>query len=201
MNFKKIATTIELLAITSVISVGFSVWTIVETTFPTVTATIETENVINNNDYLDIKNVYFSDYCETGFYQDFVFSSIDSNKAKLYVDIDINLTRWNELIESKSYTYLYFTIDLELSLYTSFFGSCKSAHLNEFITSSTISENSTWTDNIVVLYSSVSNMTSFTLNLIYEFNNINWSSLSTSIFCSSFKDFTFTVLAEMSGGN
>ena len=74
MNFKKIATTIELLAITSVVSVGFSAWSIVETISPTVTATIETENIINSKDCLTINNMSFSDYDEKGFFKDFIYS-------------------------------------------------------------------------------------------------------------------------------
>ena len=91
MNFKKIATTIELLAITSVVSVGFSAWSIVETTSPTVTATIETENVIDNNTFITIKNMTFSDFyyeldesnnvTKYGFFQDNVFDTSKLNNT------------------------------------------------------------------------------------------------------------------------
>ena len=119
MNFKKIATTVELLAITSVVSVGFSAWSIVETTSPTVTATIETENVINNNDYLKINNMIFSDYDSKGFFINFIYTdpndtTIDASKnigrsyiGYLDVEVEINVERCKEYISNGNYKFTF----------------------------------------------------------------------------------------------
>ena len=57
MNFRKMITLIEMLALTGVMSVGFSTWVIVETSFPEIQIQVETENVFNTNEYLEIKNL------------------------------------------------------------------------------------------------------------------------------------------------
>lgn len=116
MNFKKIATTIELLAITSVVSVGFSAWSIVETTFPTVTATIETENVIDNNTFITIKNMTFSDFyyeldenknvTKYGFFQDNVFDTSKlNNTCILEVEVEVNLNMCSDYITNNVYQF------------------------------------------------------------------------------------------------
>ena len=74
MNFRKMITLIEMLALTGVMSVGFSTWVIVETSFPEIHVQVETEKVLNYNKYIKFKNIVFSDYDEFGFYNDFVYS-------------------------------------------------------------------------------------------------------------------------------
>lgn len=115
MNFKKIATTIELLAITSVVSVGFSAWAIVETTFPTVTATIETENIINNKNCLTINNMIFSDYDEKGFFKDFIYTDPSTaviGTDRLYtgyldVEVEIHISNCIEYISNGNYKFTF----------------------------------------------------------------------------------------------
>ena len=92
MNFRKMITAIELLAVTGVMSVGFSTWVIVETTFPAIQVQIETENVVNLNEYLSIKNTVFSDYNEEGFYKDFIYGDTIST-GYLEFDIVIDLSK------------------------------------------------------------------------------------------------------------
>ena len=115
MNFKKIATTIELLAITSVVSVGFSAWSIVETISPTVTATIETENIINSKDCLTINNMSFSDYDEKGFFKDFIYSDTSTaivGTDRIYtgyldVKVEIHISNCLKYISNGNYKFTF----------------------------------------------------------------------------------------------
>ena len=93
MNFRKMITAIELLAVTGVMSVGFSTWVIVETSFPEIQVKVETENVVNVDEYLKIKNVIFSDYNTNGFYTDFVYGDTTDNlTGYLEFDIEVDLS-------------------------------------------------------------------------------------------------------------
>lgn len=218
MNFKKIATTIELLAITSVVSVGFSAWAIVETTSPTVTATIETENVINNNEYLTIKNVIFSDYkysdtaSDRVFYPDFNYSNTSRTQAKLFAQIDINLTRWKELIGTTTYANLVFSLDVSISSgsVNSWLGEPATSH--KYSGSNTINNNKLttssdgWSENFSVPYNL--SLSTMTIDLEYIFtlgtsdtDAANTESLINYLNNMNGKGFQVQFLAEMRGGN
>lgn len=106
MNFKKMITLIELLALTGVVSVGFSTWVIVETSFPEAHVQIETEKVVNTNLYLKIKNAVFSDYDSNGFFIDFIYSENTSTEGDnpgrsltgyLEFDIEVDLSQCSYL--------------------------------------------------------------------------------------------------------
>ena len=93
MNFRKMITLIEMLALTGVMSVGFSTWVIVETSFPEIQVKVETENVVNVDEYLKIKNVVFSDYNTNGFYTDFIYGDTTNNlTGYLEFDIEVDLS-------------------------------------------------------------------------------------------------------------
>ena len=210
MNLKKIATTIELLAVTSVISVGFSAWAIVETEFPTVTATIETENVINNKEYLTIKNIIFSDYkysataSERVFYPDFNYSVTSRTQAKLFAQIDVNLTRWKELVGTTTYTNLVFSLDVTISNVNSWLGAPATSHKysgSNTINSTPISSSNGWSENFSVPYnSSLSSMT-IDLEYIFTLSTSNTESLINFLNNKNGIGFPVQILAEMSGGN
>lgn len=91
MNLKKMITLIEILALTGVMSVGFSTWVIVETNFPEIQIQVETENVFNTNEYLKIKNVVFSDYDSDGFYNDFIYVDDNSSNKTGYLEFEIEV--------------------------------------------------------------------------------------------------------------
>ena len=91
MNFRKMITLIEMLALTGVMSVGFSTWVIIETEFPYIQVQVETENVFNTNDYLEIKNIAFSDYNENGFYDDFTYVEDTTGNLIGYLEFEIEV--------------------------------------------------------------------------------------------------------------
>ena len=91
MNFRKMITLIEILALTGVMSVGFSTWVIIETEFPYIQVQVETENVFNTNDYLEIKNIAFSDYNENGFYDDFTYVEDTTGNLIGYLEFEIEV--------------------------------------------------------------------------------------------------------------
>ena len=108
MNFKKMITLIEMLALTGIMSVGFSTWVIVETNFPEIHVQVETENVFNTNEFLTIKNITFSDYDANGFYVDYIYSSDTSTRSKtgyLEFDIIVNLSKCSMFEENLSFEF------------------------------------------------------------------------------------------------
>lgn len=120
MNFKKMITLIEFLALTGVMSVGFSTWVIVETNFPEIKLQVETENVFNTNEYLTIKNYAFSDiYYElnedgsikkSGFFKDFVYdvSVAESNYVCQFVaEVEVNLNVTTSFIKNNMYSFIF----------------------------------------------------------------------------------------------
>ena len=100
MKIKRLITLIESLAMTGLISVGFSSWLIVEQSIATIYANATVENVVNNNDYLEIKNMSFSDYDSKGFYIDFVYDSNRSMTGYLDVTVDVNLQNFRKFVAS-----------------------------------------------------------------------------------------------------
>ena len=108
MKIKRLITLIESLALTGLVSVGFSSWLIVGSNPSILTAGVNVEEVIDNNDYIGIKNTIFSDYNYSGnatngtggFYNDFVFSTEYSNTGVLEFDIEINFSKYK--VEQKS---------------------------------------------------------------------------------------------------
>ena len=211
MNFKKIATTIELLAITSVVSVGFSAWSIVETISPTVTATIETENVINTGEYIEIKNIAFSDYCDGGFYPDFTYTE-DSSKllsyAYLYADININLIKWNELNSNESFSKLKFSIDIISDELSGMVTKISPSRSHTYTTSTDqISGNVTnktngWNDSFEINYTDTISALSFlNFNLMYKITPDSLSNFINLLKNSTGSGISIKFLVEMSGGN
>ena len=101
MRFRKMVATIELLSVTSVISVGFSSWTAFTLNPASVQGNIQTENVININEYLTIKDFIFSDYDSGGFFDDFKYGvyssdstiSVENTVAYLeaYIEVDLDM--------------------------------------------------------------------------------------------------------------
>lgn len=211
MNFKKVAFTIELLALTSVMSVGFSAWAIVETTFPTVTATIETENVINNNEYLDIKDILFSDYkysdtaSERCFYPDFDWSVSSRTKAKLFATIDVNLAIWKELVGTTTYSNLVFSLDITTKNVKTWLGTPTASHSyngSNSISSTVTSTTSGWSENFSISYESIKTLSSISIGLIYTFTltTTNTEYLINYLNNQKGAGFSVQILAEMSGG-
>ena len=154
MNFKKMITLIEMLALTGVISVGFSTWVIVETSFPEMQVKVETENVFNTNHYLSIKNITFSDYDEYGFYKDFIYSDDHSTNGEnagrsltsyLEFDVEVYLSECS-IFEGK----LNFNISIDtfqdFSTSNIFLNKCKSAYRD--VSSYTITDTNNKTLNI-----------------------------------------------------
>lgn len=102
MKIKKIITLIEMLSLTGLISVGFSSWLIVETELASLEGTIKAENVIDNNRYLEIKTMSFSDYDTSGFFIDFVYDSNRSMTGYLDVVIDVDLQEFKTGVTSSN---------------------------------------------------------------------------------------------------
>lgn len=111
MKVKRLITLIETLAMTGLVSVGFSSWLIVSDP-KIVDGMVNVEEVYDNNDYLIIKNMHFSDYYydintkKGGFYPDYTYTN-DLTKLTstgiLEFDIIIDLNKYrNELITTPS---------------------------------------------------------------------------------------------------
>lgn len=102
MKIKRLITLIETLALTGLVSVGFSSWLVIETN-PAVIAGLKAnvEDVFSNYDYLIIKNMSFSDYYYNnggGFYPDYTYTSdvtqlTDTGILEFDVIIDLNKYR------------------------------------------------------------------------------------------------------------
>ena len=109
MGVKKVITLIEILAVTSLVSVGFSSWIITDPNgSPTVTGTLEAENVINNNNYITVKDYIFPEYGEKGFYYDYTVG--DSKECVIKTEIEFNLSKFrSEVVNTDSFN---FQIDL-----------------------------------------------------------------------------------------
>ena len=78
-------TLFEILSLTTLVSVGFSSWVIVENTNQSVNAGVSVETVVNNNNYLSIKNVMFSEYVfvdgnssSSGFYNNNSYTAVEN---------------------------------------------------------------------------------------------------------------------------
>ena len=97
MKVKKLITLIETLAMTGLVSVGFSSWLIIETNPAILEGKVNVEDVFDNNDYVVIKNVSFSDWfggVDGGFYTDYIFSTTYSSTAVLEFDVVIDLNKY-----------------------------------------------------------------------------------------------------------
>lgn len=206
MRFKKLVATIELLAITSVMSVGFSAWAVVTTNSSSNTATIEVENVINNNDFLEIKNILLSDYSDSGFYNEFNFDVAVVDYAYLYVDLSINIDKWKELSNDSTYTYLNFDINIQASAsitsYVKSNLSCEHTSPNtteEFSSTEAVLNTNEWNDSFKLTYSNVSSLSSLSIYLKYKIVPSNVTYLINALKSSS--GGTFTIQAEMKGVN
>ena len=209
MNFKKMITLIEMLALTGVMSVGFSTWVIVETSFPEMQVKVETENVFNTNDYLKIKNFSFSDYSDKGFYLDFIYTETPSTtQAQIFLDIEINLVEWRKLIDDSSFTKLNFDFTLIPGsiLMTWFDITCKGTYIynNDILANTTLfydSTNKCWDDSLTFNeYSSLSSVSTFTISAVFLLSINDFSKLySNYISSTSFNGFKFTFRASMGG--
>lgn len=101
MKIKRLITLIETLALTGLVSVGFSSWLIIETNPAVISGRVNVEEVFNNNNYLSIKNLSFSDYCKDGFYDDYTFGTASNNNAGiLEFDIIIDVKKYREELKT-----------------------------------------------------------------------------------------------------
>lgn len=115
MKFKKLITLIETLALTGLVSVGFSSWLIIETNPAILQGRVNVEEVYDNNDYLTIKNMSFSDYCNGGFYDDYKYGTESlTNPGVLEFDIVINLNKYREELKTSPSSV---ELDIQLSYY------------------------------------------------------------------------------------
>lgn len=94
MKFRKVVSLIELLAVTSLFSVGFSSWYISDIT-NTIDGTIKVENFINADDYIDITNFTFSKLAKEGFVND---ETIEGNVGYLSLELTLDLATYNRKI-------------------------------------------------------------------------------------------------------
>ena len=209
MNFRKMITLIEMLALTGVMSVGFSTWVIVETSFPEIQIQVETENVFNTNEYLEIKNIVLSDYNENGFYPDFIYTDAqDKTKAKLFVDYYVNLEKYRQLTGSTSLTSLDFSFTITppsymlVTDYEWISNVCTAKYTFNDTTKETnlTYNNKFWVDNLVIEYNSVSSLNNFVISAAYTLNVIDFTTLYNYTQNASFKGFSFSIVASM-GGN
>lgn len=208
MNFRKMITLIEMLALTGVMSVGFSTWVIVETSFPEIQIKVETENVFNTNEYLEIKNIILSDYNEDGFYDEFNYNSSVVPYAYLYADLYINLARWRELNYNASFTNLSFDININSSRFTMYVpNNLECYHTSSSFSESFLPENPTalkngnvgWKDEFDISYSYVSDLSKIIINLKYKIVPGSVSTLINNL--KQTNGYPVTLSAEMSGGN
>ena len=94
MNFKKLAILIEMLSVTCLVSVGFSSWLVTNPTNHRIVGNIETYDIINSNAYISISNMIMSDYTESGFYTDFIYSDGVSKTCKVEFDVIMNYNKY-----------------------------------------------------------------------------------------------------------
>lgn len=111
MNFKKMITLIEMLALTGVMSVGFSTWVIVETSFNEIDIKVDTENVFDTNHFLTISNITFSDYSDKGFYPEFIYT--DSPVYIGYLEFDLIVDLSQCYVSSNDSLMFYIDIDTD----------------------------------------------------------------------------------------
>ena len=209
MNFKKMITLFELLALTGVMSVGFSTWVIVETQFRYITAPIETENVFNTNEFLIIKNASFSDYNEEGFYLDYLYEEEQTKEyAKIFFDIEVNLKKWRELVDDSSFSKLDFNLSLKPSsyLFTWISNTCSSSYKyklngeNKEINKESITYiDKYWKDSFTIEYSSFKTSDSLFISADFKINIKNFGDLYNNTQQENFKGFSFDVTASMGG--
>lgn len=106
MKIKKLISLVEIFAMTGLVSVGFSSWLIVESNPISLSGNIVVEEVINYNEYITIKNMTFSDYDASGFYNDYVYSTDTSTRlftANLEADMIIDLTKCRNMGETLTF--------------------------------------------------------------------------------------------------
>ena len=186
MNFKKMITLIEFLALTGVMSVGFSTWVIVQTKFPDFTIEAETENVYNMDDYLEIRNIMLSDYKDNGFYNEFDFNAAVVNYAYLYIDLYVDVNSWSNAY-SQTLPLLQFNISItsaKIASYVSKNLTCEHTSPNfseSFSSTSAVKNGNMWNDSFNITYSNVSSLSSFVINLKYKLEPNNVSSLITAL--------------------
>lgn len=94
MNFKKLAVLIEMLSVTCLVSVGFSSWLVTSTSNYKVVGNVESYDIINSNDYIVISNMIISDYNESGFFTDYIYSDGVSNICKFEYDVTMNYNKY-----------------------------------------------------------------------------------------------------------
>lgn len=114
MGFRKVALLTEIFALTAMSSVGFSSWLAIYSPIISANGMVNVESISNQNDYMNINSMLFSEYNADGFYNDFVGGSEISKTATLYVEIEVDLDKCKDVFGS--YTKLNF--DFELSCLT-----------------------------------------------------------------------------------
>lgn len=117
MGFRKVALLTEIFALTAMSSVGFSSWLAIYSPSIQATGTVNVENITNQNDYMNINSMLFSEYNADGFYNDFVGGSETSKTATLYIELEVDLDKCQDVFGS--YTKLDF--DFELTTETKYF--------------------------------------------------------------------------------
>ncbi len=115
MKIKKLLSLLEIFAVTSVVSVGFSTWTMVVTTAQTVEGNIQAEDVFDINECIEIKDMLFSDYNSAGFYQDFSPTAETTTTGILEFDVEVDLEKCSKLGSFNSLDF-----DLDLTCTTTF---------------------------------------------------------------------------------
>lgn len=92
MKIKKLLAMIEILAVTSLVSVGFSSWTIVYNPDPQYEdINIVAEDIINVSDYVSNISMSFSEFAKEGFVSDNTFNSSSSNIGYLNIQYTFDL--------------------------------------------------------------------------------------------------------------
>lgn len=94
MLLKRRVLLIESLALTSLVSIGFSSWSIIMTAEPEIiTGTVNVENIINNNEYVTITSIKQFEYFDTGF----IVDGATSETATISADVIIYPLKCKEL--------------------------------------------------------------------------------------------------------
>lgn len=185
MKIKKLITLIEMLSLTGLISVGFSSWLIVETELASLEGTIKAENVIDNNKYLEIKTMSFSDYDTSGFFIDFVYDSNRSMTGYLDVVIDVDLQEFKTgVTSSNKYKFnLNLVTESDFSIKGTsylFYDLMKDEAVTYYYTISTASSSSTFPSTVDPYVPS----TIYVPNTTYTVNSSSFTQSPTSFFSS-----------------
>lgn len=114
MKIKKILAMIEILAVTCLVSVGFSSWVVVNTYPEYKDINVATEGVINVSDYISDIKMSFSEVAKEGFVNDYSLDSSSPNIGYLKAEYTFNLDLFKQS-ENFEGTSLLFETKLELS--------------------------------------------------------------------------------------